>query len=152
MCVRVSISKLLVVFLFSKGPTNGFTSRVEQVLEARQTRRHAQKASLRIAQLPLINSRKKKKQTTSSALFSAFSLSHSNEIGHRQSRPVNECLKREREGLGGEKQMNNTGRNWKIGERENANSRNYHERHFTLQHFARSTELYCSTCLISFYM
>ena len=58
-----------------------------------------------------------------SSLFSAFSFSHTIEIGHRQSRPVDECSEEQkREGLGREK--SNTGRNLKIGERENAKARN----------------------------
>ena len=34
-------SRLLVVSLFSKGPTSGFTSRAEEAIEARRTRRQA---------------------------------------------------------------------------------------------------------------
>ena len=86
-----------------------------------------------------------------STLFSAFSLTHSNEIGHRQCRPINECSKEEKGGIGwGKKEINDTEQNWMIGEREIANSRNYHELHFTLQHFARSTERHCLNCPISF--
>ena len=38
-----------------------------------------------------------------STLFSAFSLSRCIEIGHRQSRPVDECSEEKRKGLGREK-------------------------------------------------
>ena len=57
-----------------------------------------------------------------STLFSAFSLSRCIEIGHRQSRPVDECSEEKREGLGREKI--HTGRNLMAGERENARGRN----------------------------
>ena len=57
-----------------------------------------------------------------STLFSAFSLSRCVEIGHRQSRPVDECSEEKREGLGREKI--HTGRNVMAGERENARERN----------------------------
>ena len=55
-------------------------------------------------------------------LFSAFSLSRSIEIGHRQSRPVDECSEENREGLG--RENIHTGRNLMAGERENARERN----------------------------
>ena len=58
----------------------------------------------------------------SPTLFPAFSLSRCIEIGHRQSRPVDECSQEKRESLGREKI--HTGRNLMAGERENARERN----------------------------
>lgn len=69
-----------------------------------------------------------------STLFSAFSLTHSIEIGTNSLvlLHVMNVLKRKR---------------------ENVKTRNYHKLHFILQHFARSTEIWhCFFCLICFYM
>ena len=57
-----------------------------------------------------------------STLFSAFSLSRCIEIGHRQSRPVDECSEEKGRVWVGKKI--HTGRNLMAGERENARERN----------------------------
>ena len=57
-----------------------------------------------------------------STFFSALSLSRCIDIGHRQSRPVDECSEEKKEGLGREKI--HTGRDFMADERENARGRN----------------------------
>ena len=67
-----------------------------------------------------------------STLFSLFYPSCLLEIGHQQSRPINECSIKTGRVLGSK-----IGRNLMIGERENAKQRTDREPHFVLQHFAR---------------
>ena len=85
-------------------------------------------------------------------ILSVPSLWRTLEIGHRQSRPVEECSKEKKKKVGGGAGREYPTQDEILGDwrKRELQGKEYCEMHFILQQFARSTELHFSSFLLSF--